>query len=213
MRRTCVSVPSCSSCSYSIARRTSVLTLPLLAARRRGAQARAWPQLRSRDCSTARAVLRLWGATAVEPRDTLSHAGRSDPERRRRRGRGRGRGRSRLGYSGREAVRSRLLPRPPRRHSGRARAGVAGARGATWRPSASVCVSGRVRPPTAQTGVGRRLRCTRGVALREGRLQLLAMCLFHGGNGSRSRPAHGCGARSHIRVCTLATIFHICWLD
>jgi len=52
--------------------RTSVLTLPLLAARRRGAQARAWPQLRSRDCSTARAVLRLWGATAVEPRDTLS---------------------------------------------------------------------------------------------------------------------------------------------
>ena len=65
-------MPSCSSCSYSIARRTSVLTLPLLAARRRGAQARAWPQLRSRDCSTARAVLRLWGATAVEPRDTLS---------------------------------------------------------------------------------------------------------------------------------------------
>mmetsp|Transcript_12094 Transcript_12094/g.38829 ORF Transcript_12094/g.38829 Transcript_12094/m.38829 type:complete len:206 (+) Transcript_12094:640-1257(+) len=98
---------------------------------------------------------------------------------------------------------------PPQRASSRGCGGGEGCHVAAV--SVSLRVGARVRPRTAQTGVGRRLRCTRGVALREGRLQLLAMCLFHGGNGSRSRLT-GVG-HAHTRVCTLATIFHICWLD
>ena len=74
---------------------------------------------------------------------------------------------------------------------------MAGARAAAA-VSVSLRVGARVRPRTAQTGVGRRLRCTRGVALREGRLQLLAMCLFHGGNGSRSRLTGGGNAHTGV---------------
>mmetsp|Transcript_47385 Transcript_47385/g.152662 ORF Transcript_47385/g.152662 Transcript_47385/m.152662 type:complete len:203 (+) Transcript_47385:151-759(+) len=74
--------------------RTSVLTLPLLAARRRSPQPPLLPRPGAPPASRLRASSSAANACVWI---TPSHTDRNDPGRRRRRGRGRGRGRPRLG--------------------------------------------------------------------------------------------------------------------
>ena len=86
-----------------------------------------------------------------------------------------------------------------------------GGEGCCGRQRQSACRGAFARVRLRQASVAASAARGALLALREGRLQLLAMCLFHGGNGSRSRLT---GVRGTLRrVCTLATIFHICWLD